>query len=473
MGVVVSSVAQEEKQGWVSLLKEALKGTKRDLTDGSLNRAVVLLAVPMMLEMSLESVFSVADILWVSALGAEAVAAVGLTESLMTLAIAISAGLSASVTALVARAVGEDDSDKAATDAVQAIIVGVVLSVLIGVPLFFLAPKLLALLGGTSAVVQAGTLYARITLGCCGVIILLSLNNAIFRGVGDAALAMRLLWIANIINLVLDPLLIFGIGPFPKMGVAGPAVATLTGRGVGLLCQLYFLRRGRGQLCIQRKHLRLHVGEMLRFVRISSAGMVQFMLEQGSWLGLIRIVSLFGATAIAGYTIALRIMNFVLLPSLGLSNAAGTLVGQSLGAGTVDRARSSVWRTGFWNLALLSGACAFFLLFARPLVSVFSHERQAEPIAVQCLRIFSISNLFFAFSAVFVQAFNGAGDTLTPTYINLFSFWIVELPLAWYLSEHTGMKLHGVFVAVLLAQVLSLAVSGFLFLRGTWASKHV
>ena len=469
----MSSVAEVAKQGWGSLLKEALTGTKRDLTNGSVNRAVVLLAVPMMLEMCLESVFSVADILWVSVLGAEAVAAVGLTESLMTLAFAISAGLSTSVTALVARAVGEDDGEKAATDAVQAIIVGMVLSLVIGVPLFFPAPKLLGLLGATSAIVHAGTLYARITLGFSGVVILLSLNNAIFRGAGDAALAMRLLWMANIINLILDPLLIFGVGPFPKLGVAGPAVATLTGRGISLLCQLYFLHRGTGRFCIQRKHLRLHVGEMLRFLRVSSAGMIQFLLEQGSWLGLIRIVSLFGATAIAGYTIALRIVNFVLLPSLGLSNAAGTLVGQSLGAGTVDRARSSVWRTGCWNLALLSGACAFFLLFAHPLVSVFSHERQAEPIAVQCLRIFSISNLFFAFSAVFLQAFNGAGDTLTPTYINLFSFWIVELPLAWYLGEHTGLKLHGVFMAVLLAQALSLAISGFLFLRGTWASKHV
>ena len=469
----MSSIAQEETQGWGSLLKESIKGTKRDLTNGSLNRAVVLLAVPMMLEMSLESVFSVTDILWVSVLGAEAVAAVGLTESLMTLAFAISAGLSTSVTALVARAMGEDNEDTAAMDAVQAIIVGIALSLLIGAPLFFLAPKLLGLLGANSAVVHAGTLYARITLGFSGVVILLSLNNAIFRGAGDAALAMRLLWMANIINLVLDPLLIFGIGPFPKLGVAGPAVATLTGRGISLACQLYFLSRGTGRFRIQGKHLHLNVGEMLRFLRVSGAGMLQFLLEQGSWLGLIRIVSLFGATAIAGYTIALRIINFVMLPSLGLSNAAGTLVGQNLGAGTVDRARSSVWRTGCWNLALLSGACAFFLLFAHPIVSIFSHERQAEPIAVQCLRIFSISNLFFAFSAVFLQAFNGAGDTLTPTYINLFSFWIVELPLAWYLSEHTGMKLHGVFLAVLLAQIFSLAISGFMFSRGTWAKKHV
>ncbi len=462
-----------EKKGWRGLLKEAVSGTKRDLTKGDLNSAVVLLAIPMMLELGLESVFSLADILWVSALGPNAVASVGLTESLMTLAFAVAAGLSTSITALVARRIGEGDKDQAAIDAVQAIVVGLVISVLIGVPMFFLAPKLLGLLGASQPVIQAGSLYARITLGFSGVVILLSLNNAVFRGAGDAAVAMRLLWVANGINLVLDPLLIFGVGPFPKLGVAGPAVATLIGRGTALLYQVYLLMRGSEHFRIERKHVRLHAGEMVRFLRISSTGMVQFLLQQGSWLGLVRIVSLFGATAIAGYTIAIRILNFIMLPSLGLANAAGTLVGQSLGAGIVDRARSSVWRTGIWNLALLSAACLLFLFFAKPIVGIFSHEQQAEPIAVQCLRIFSISNLFFAFSAVFLQAFNGAGDTVTPSYINLIGFWIVELPLAWLLGKHTHLGIRGVFVAVLLAQVLSLLLSGALFLRGSWANKHV
>ncbi len=469
----MSQVVNEEKQGWTGLLKEAVKGTSRDLTDGNLNSAVVLLAVPMMLELGLESVFSLVDILWVSVLGANAVASVGLTESLMTLAFAIAAGLSTSITALVARRVGEGDKDRASIDAVQAIYVGLLTSVVIGVPLYFLAPKLLGLLGATAPVIQAGTMYARITLGFSGVLIMLSLNNAIFRGAGDAAIAMRLLWVANAINIILDPLFIFGIGPFPKLGVAGPAVATLIGRGTGLLYQVYLLNKGSERFRITAQHLKLNAGEMLRFLRISSTGMMQFVLQQGSWLGLVRIVSMFGATSIAGYTIAIRIINFVILPSLGLSNAAGTLVGQSLGAGTVDRARSSVWRTGILNLCLLSVACLLFLLFAHPIVSIFSHEKQAEPIAVECLQIFSVSNLFFAFSAVFMQAFNGAGDTLTPTYINLFGFWIVELPLAWVLSKHTSLGIRGVFLAVLLAQVLALLVSGFLFLRGGWAKKHV
>lgn len=469
----MNQAANQEKQGWTGLLKEAVKGTSRDLTEGNLNSAVILLAVPMMLELGLESVFSLVDILWVSALGANAVASVGLTESLMTIAFAISAGLSTSITALVARRIGEGDKNRASIDAMQAIYIGLVISVIVGVPLYFFAPKLLGLLGATAPVIQAGMTYARITLGFSGVVIMLSLNNAIFRGVGDAAVAMRLLWVANAINLILDPLLIFGIGPFSMLGVAGPAVATLTGRGIGLLYQVYLLNRGSERFRITARHLKLNTGEMIRFLRISSTGMVQFLLQQGSWLGLVRIVSLFGATSIAGYTIAVRIINFILLPSLGLSNAAGTLVGQSLGAGTVDRARSSVWRIGILNLGLLSVACLFFLFFAHPLVSIFSHERQAEPIAVECLQILSISNLFFAFSAVFMQAFNGAGDTLTPTYINLFGFWIVELPLAWFLATHTPLGIRGVFLAMLLAEMLALILSGFLFMRGGWAKKHI
>ncbi len=465
--------ADRRESGWRSLLKEAFAGTDRDLTAGNLNHAVIVLAIPMMIELGLESIFSLVDILWVSVLGAPAIASVGLTESLMTLAFAIAAGLSTSITAMVAQRIGEGDSDRASIDAVQAILVGVITSIAIGVPLFFLAPKLLLLLGASPPVIKVGLTYARVTLGFSGVIILLSLNNAIFRGAGDAAVAMRLLLIANGINVVLDPLLIFGIGPFPKLGVTGPAVATLTGRGLALLYQLFLMGKGSEHFRIQAKHLKVNAGEMIRFLRISSTGMVQFLLQQGSWLGLVRIVSMFGASAIAGYTIAIRIINFITLPSIGLSNAAGTLVGQSLGAGTVDRARSSVWRTGWWNLALLSIACLTFLLFAKPIVSLFSHEQQAAPVAVQCLQIFSISNLFFAFSAVFMQAFNGAGDTITPTYINLFGFWIIELPLAWVLGRHTHFGIRGVFFAVLFAQVLALMLSGFLFLRGSWAHKHV
>ncbi len=461
-----------EKGTW-QLVREAISGCKVDYTSGNLNRVIILLAVPMMLEMALQSVFSVTDIYWVSRLGSDAVASVGLTESLLTLIFAISSGLSTSATALVARRIGERDTDRAAIDAVQAIFVALGVSIVMGIPLFLAAPKLLGWMGATPHVVQLGTTYARISLGGSGIIILLSLNNAIFRGAGDAAVAMRLLWAANGINLVLDPLLIYGIGPFPKLGVTGPAVGTLIGRGAIVLYQFYRLSRGTERFRIAAKHLRLNFGEARRFLRISAAGMVQFLLEQGSWLGLVRIVSLFGAAAIAGYTVGVRVIGFVLLPSIGLSNAAATLVGQNVGAGAPERARAAVWRTSFLNLAFLGTISLFFILFAGSLVSPFSHDEAVKKIAVQCLRFFSAGNLMFAFVAVFLQAFNGAGDTLTPTYINLFGFWIVEIPLAWWLARHTPLQLKGVFIAVLVSQTVALLCSGLLFMRGGWAEAKV
>ncbi len=459
--------------GTWDLVKQSVAGCKVDYTAGSLNRIIILLAVPMMLEMVLESVFSVADIFWVSRLGADAVASVGLTESLLTLVFAISSGLSTSATALVARRIGENDPDRAALDSVQAILIAIAVSVLLGVPLFFFAPRLLILMGATPQVAKIGDGYARIALGVCGVIILLSLNNAIFRGAGNAAIAMRLLWAANGINLVLDPLFIYGIGPFPKLGVTGPAVATLIGRGVIVLYQFYRLAKGTDRFRIRLDQLRFHVGEAWNFLRVSSMGMLQFLLEQGSWLALVRIVSLFGAASIAAYTISFRIIGFVLLPSIGLSNAAATLVGQNIGAGQPDRAKSSVWRTSVLNVIFLGTVSLFFIIFAHPLIALFSHDKAVTPTAVQCLRFFSSGNLMFAFAAVFLQAFNGAGDTVTPTYINLVGFWIIEIPLAWWLARHTRLKVEGVFIAVLISQAIALTCSGLLFIRGGWTKAKI
>ncbi len=452
-------------------LKQAVVGTHADYTSGSLNKAILLLAVPMMLEMALESVFAVADLFWVGHLGADAVAAVGLTESLLTLVFAVSSGLGTAATAMVSRRVGEHDPERAATDAVQAIGVALLLALAIAAPLFFAAPSLLRLVGAGPSVLHIGSTYARIALSTSGVIVLLSLNNSIFRGAGDAAFAMRLLTVANLINLVLDPLLIFGIGPFPKLGVTGPAIATLTGRGLGVLYQFYRLGRGTDCFRIRRHQLRLHLSEMRKFLRVSGAGILQFLLEQGSWLGIIRVVSLFGANAVAGYTIAFRIVGFVLLPSMGLSNAASTLVGQHLGAGKQDRARSSVWRTGLWNLAFLGSISLLFAAFAPFLVGLFSHQPTVDQTAVQGLRIFCYGNLLFAFGIVFLQAFNGAGDTVTPTWINLFGFWLLEIPLAWLLSRHTHLRLEGVFLAILIAQCVAFLLSGFFFVRNRWI-KH-
>ena len=455
------------------LVKEAVSGRDVDYTAGDLNRVILLLAIPMMLEMALQSVFSITDIFWVSRLGSDAVASVGLTESLLSLIFAISSGLSTSATALIARRIGEKDADRAAIDAVQAICVALCISLLLGVPLFFLGHRLLLLMGATAPIASIGTHYARVSLGGCGVIILISLNNAIFRGAGDAAIAMRLLLVANAFNIVLDPLFIYGVGPFPKLGVTGPAVATLIGRGLIVLYQIYLLYRGTDKLHIQARHFRINVAEALSYLRISSAGMLQFLLEQGSWLGLVRIVSLFGAAAIAGYTIGFRVIGFVLLPSLGLSNAAATLVGQSIGAGLPDRAKSSVWRTGWLNLAFLGTISLAFIVFAHPIIALFSHDQAATPIAVECLRFFSAGNFMFAFGAVFLQAFNGAGDTVTPSYINLFGFWIIEIPLAWLLARHTHLKVEGVFVAVLAAQAVAVLSSGLLFMRGRWAEAKI
>ncbi len=469
----VAERTENKKSGFLGLLRESLSGSKVDHTQGNLNRVVLLLAIPMMLELALESVFSVVDIFWVSRLGADALAAVGLTESLLTLVFAISSGLGTAATALVARHIGEGDKDRAALDAVQAIGVGIAVSCLIGVPALIFAPKLLALVGGKPEVVHIGTNYARVALGTSGIVILLSLNNAIFRGAGNAAIAMRLLWSANLVNLALDPLLVFGFGPFPKLGVTGPAVATLIGRGGAVLYQFFLLGKGTNQFRIAGHNIRLHGAEMWSFIRVSSAGMLQFLLEQGSWLGLVRIASVFGPTAIAGYTIGYRIISFVLLPSIGLSNAAATLAGQNIGAGHPDRARSSVWRTSFWNVAFLGSLSLLIILFAHPLVALFAKDPQVASVSVLCLRFFSLGNLLFAFTAVFMQAFNGAGDTFTPTYINLIGFWLVELPLAWLLATHTHLKVEGVFGAVLAAQIIVFLLSGALFLRGKWLNAKV
>ncbi len=426
----------------------------------------------MVLEMALESIFAIVDIFWVSKLGSGPVAAIGLTESLLTLVYAVSSGLGTAATALVARRMGEGDPNRAAVDAVQAIAVGLLIALAVAWPAYHYAPGLLQLVGAPANVVQLGSRYARITLGGAGVIILLSLDNAIFRGAGDAAFAMRLLAVANVINLILDPLLIFGIGPFPRLGVTGPAVATLAGRSLGVFYQVYRLHRGSQSFRIARRHLRLHPREMLRYLQVSGTGVLQFLLEQGSWLGLVRIVSTFGGAAIAGYTIAFRIVGFVLLPSFGLGNAAATLVGQHMGAGLAGRARTAVWRTSLWNFALLGSASLLFIAFAPALVGLFSHDPAVQPLAVESLRIFSAGNLLFAFQSVFIQAFNGAGDTMTPTLINLFGFWIVEIPLAWFLSHHTRLHITGVFLAVLVAQVIAVVSSGVLFVRGRWARSR-
>ena len=457
---------------WQSI-REALRGSHQDYTAGSLNRAILLLAIPMVLEMVLESLFAVVDVFWVSRLGADAVATVGLTESVLTLVFAVSLGLGMSTTAMVARRIGEKDENGAAIAAVQAIFLGLIASLAMGIPFFFLAPRLLALMGASPAIVATGSNYTRIALGGSGVVMMLFLNNAIFRGAGDAAIAMRLLWVSNILNLILDPCLIFGLGPFPKLGVTGAALATFSGRGIGVLYQFYRLGKGTERLCILACHVRLQAEVLWRLVRVSITGILQFLIGQASWIGLVRIVSLFGAPALAAYTIAIRIVIFAILPSWGLSNAAATLVGQNLGAGRPDRARSAVLRTGMWNMLFLGSVGVVFIVFAPWIIGLFTHDPDVVPVAVDCLRIFSCGNIAFAYGMVLMQAFNGAGDTLTPTYINLFGFWILEIPLAWWLAMHTSAHVNGVFISVVVAQVVVVLIGLALFLQGRWIKQRI
>ena len=469
----VTTVPNIEQPSFWASIREALRGSHQDYTTGSLNRAILLLAIPMVLEMVLESLFAVVDVFFVGRLGADAVATVGLTESLLTLIFAVAIGLSMSTTAMVARRIGEKDTEGASVAGVQAIILGLSVSLLVGVPSLIFAPRLLQLMGASPEIVASGSGYARIALGGCGVVMMLFLNNAIFRGAGDAVIAMRLLWVSNIVNLLLDPCLIFGLGPFPRLGVTGAALATFTGRSIGVLYQFYRLARGTERLPGLARHLRLNLAVLWRLVRVSIAGILQFAIAHTSWIGLVRIVSTFGAAAIAGYTIAIRILIFVILPSWGLSNAAATLVGQNLGAGKPDRAESSVWRTGFYNMLFLGSVGVILIIFAEPTVRLFTHDPEVVPLAASCLRILSYGNIGYAYGMVMLQSFNGAGDTITPTWVNLFGFWFLEIPLAYWLAIPMNLRSKGVFFSIVIAECSIAAAGILLFRRGRWKQQKI
>jgi putative MATE family efflux protein len=467
-----ASAADQQHTLWASLV-EAVRGSHQDYTTGSLNRAILLLAVPMVLEMVLESLFAVVDVFWVGRLGANAVATVGLTESMLTLVFSVAMGLSLSTTAMVARRIGEKDPEGAAVAGVQAIALGLMISIAIGIPCFLFAPNLLRLMGASPEIVATGSGYTRICLGGSFAVLLLFLNNAIFRGAGDAAIAMRLLWVSNIINLILDPCLIFGWGPFPRLGVTGAAIATFTGRSIGVLYQFYRLMRGTERLRILRSQIRLQWSVLLRLIRVSLTGILQFAIAHTSWIGLVRIVSIFGAAALAGYTIAIRIVIFVILPSWGMSNAAATLVGQNLGAGHPERAEKAVWRTGLYNMLFLGSVGLVFIFFAEPIVRLFTQDSEVVPLGAACLRIVSYGNLGYAYFMVMMQAFNGAGDTITPTIVNFFGFWLFEIPLAYWLAITLHMRSNGVFFSIAIAESSMAVASAVLFRRGKWKKQKI
>jgi putative MATE family efflux protein len=457
---------------WTTIRQSIAGSHHGTYTDGPIGRAILLLAVPMVLELVLESVFAVVDVFFVSRLGADAVATVGLTESLLTFVYAIAIGLSVGAMATVARRVGEQDADGAARAAVQAIALGLILAAPLGLFGFLYSRQLLSLMGATPAVLEHSS-FAAIVLGANGVIMMLFLINAVFRGAGDAAVAMRVLWIANAFNICLDPCLIFGLGPFPELGVTGAAVATTTGRGIGVLVQLYLLSRGDGRIVIERRHLRLDPPVMIGMLRLSGTAVFQTLIATSSWVFLIRILATFGSAAVAGCTIAIRIVIFVLLPSWGLSNAAATLVGQNLGAGKPERAEASVWRAAYYNVVFLGAVGVVFVAFADLIAAAFTNDPEVAPIAVRGLRIISAGFPFYAAGYVLTQSFNGAGDTMTPTLINILCLWLGEIPLAYVLARSMGFGPTGVFWAIAIAFSAMSFVSAAVFRRGAWKTKRV
>jgi putative MATE family efflux protein len=460
-------------QGFWSAVREALRGSQRDYTEGAIGPAILVLAIPMVLEMAMESVFAVVDVFFVSRLGPEAVATVGLTESMLTLIYTIAMGLGIGATAMVARRTGERDPEGAARAAMQAIWLGVFVSAVLGVSGAIFAPDLLRIMGAEPAVIERGVNFTRVMLGGNISVLMLFLLNAVFRGAGDAAIAMRTLWLANALNILLGPCFIFGLGPFPELGVTGAAVATTIGRGTGALYALSRMLRPGARVHLERRFLSIDPKLMWQMVRLSASGTFQIFIGMASWVFLVRIVSSFGSAALAGYTIGFRVIIFALLPSWGMSNAAATMVGQALGAGKPERAERAVWIAGFYNMCFLGVVGLIFVLLAPQIVGIFTHEPQVFAYAVDCLRIVAMGFLFYAWGMVLTQSFNGAGDTWTPTLVNLVCFWLWEIPLAWVLAIVLGMGPHGIFLSIAIAYATLAVISAVLFRRGKWKTRKV
>ncbi len=457
----------------VALVRESLVGGEKDYTQGPVGRAVILLAIPMMLEMVMESIFALADVIFVSRLGVDAVATVGLTEAVLSILYAVAGGLAMATAATVSRRIGEKRDRRAATSAVQAILIALIFSFFIGVSGFVFAPKILSLMGGSPELVGVGSWYTRIVFGGSFTVMLLFVNNAAFRGAGDATIAMRVLWVANGVNLVLDPCLIFGLGPFPEMGLTGAAVATTIGRGVGVAMQFVLLVRGSGRMKPVLGDLVPKLELIRALLRVSMGGMFQALVAHSSWVFLVRLVGGFGSGAVAGYTIAIRLAIFALLPSWGLSNAAATLMGQNLGAQQPDRAERSVWTAGIFNAIFLMSVAVVFIGGAERIIGWFTSDPLVLASGVDCLRILAYGYGFYALGMVIVQAFNGAGDTATPTVINVFCYWLFQLPLAYVLAVKLEYGATGVYWAIPIAEALLTVVGVIIFRRGKWKHRKI
>ncbi|MBC8052279.1 MAG: MATE family efflux transporter [Sphingobacteriaceae bacterium] len=454
-------------------LKNAIQGTEEDYTEIPMKKAIFLLAVPMILELVMESTFAVVDIFFVSKLGPSAVATVGLTETYLFLLYSIGMGLAMSVTAIIARRVGEKNKKDAAVSAIQSIILASMASLPFAIAGIFFAKDMLTLMGADQWSINHGYRYTQWMLGGNVVIMLLFVINAIFRGAGDAAIAMRILWISNGINIVLCPLLIFGWGPIPALGIEGAAIATNIGRGAGVLTQLWILVKGGKHIQVKLSQLCWNAKSMLGILRTSVGGIGQMIVAMTSWIFLMRILAEIGSEAVAGATITIRIMMFTMMPAWGLSNAAATLVGQNLGAGNPDRAESAVWKTGKYNMIFLVCVSVVYFFFNEQLMRVFTNDPKVIDIGSEWLRILSFSYFVYGWWMVSTQAFNGAGDTKTPTKINLVFFWLIQIPLSWYLAIQLDWAASGVFWAVFISETSVGLFSLWLFNRGGWKTVKV
>lgn len=458
---------------FIQYFKIAVSGQEKNFTSGNINKAIFMLSVPMILEMVMESLFAVADVFFVSKIGVNAVATVGLTESVLTIIYSIAIGLSMAATAMVARRIGEKKNKEAADTAVQSIIIVIAISTLLSLSGIFFASDILALMGASEALISEGVGYTRLMLVGNFNIMLLFLINGIFRGAGDASLAMRSLWLANILNILLDPLFIFGLGPVPAFGVEGAAIATNIGRSVGVAYQCYFLWKGSSVIRIKRENFIMKWNIIWKLIRISLGGMGQFLIGSASWIFLVRIISIFGSDALAGYTIAIRVVIFTILPSWGLSNAAATLVGQNLGAGQPERAEQSVWKAAKYNMIFLASVSVIFFIMAESIIRLFTPEPQVIYYGRLCLQYVCLGYIFYAYGMVISQSFNGAGDTKTPTIINLICFWLMQIPLAYILSVWLNLGPQGAFMAIAISESCLALISIYIFRKGKWKTIKV
>ncbi len=460
------------KRYW-SLFLEAVRGSERDYTAGPVGPALVMLSVPMVLEMVMESLFAVVDVFYVSRVSADAVATVGVTESMLTIVYTVALGLGIGAMAVVSRRIGEKEADGAAQAAAQAIALGLIVAAAVGAIGFFNAEALLGAMGATPSMIESSLGYTQVMFAGNATVTLLFLNNAIFRGAGDPAIAMRMLWLGNAINIVVCPFLFFGLGPFPELGVTGAAIGTNIGRGTAVVMQLWMMFSGRSRVRLTRRHLELVPSVMWNVCRLSGSGFLQILIDTSSYIGLVRVISTFGSDALAGYTIGIRTVIFAILPAWGLSNAAATMVGQALGAGKPERAEEAVWTAAKYNAFVLGGVSVIFVTLASWIVSIYTSDPRVAPYATSCLWIVSTGFVFFAYGLVFTQSFNGAGDTWTPTWINLGCFWVFQIPLAWLLAIHFEMGPAGVFIAMTVAFSTLAIVSGVIFRRGWWKTRRV